>query len=668
MPTSANTRTEYTLADEDLRLVADSVPHIVWVAGRDGRTLYVNRWALEYGGSTGEVDPADDWVAAVHPDDVTDVSRAWLTASRNGAEYSIDCRLRRADGQYRWHRFRNLPLHDAEGRMVRWVATATDIHEQKELEAGLRRAQQETAHALARLEMLLSAAPVGIGFTDWDLRIVQVNATLAAMMGSEVAAELVGRPLTEVADRLWPTVGPLCRRVLSEGRPALGVEVTWVSPAAPDVVHSWLANFYPLTDDGLVIGVAMAVVDITARVEAEQFRSVVVDHMAEGLCTVDEHGTVLSVNPAAAQILGRSREELCGLPVSQAIRTLSGASEDCAVGAAVDGTQTGATTIVQPDGVTVAISYSVAPLRLGAKVGGQVIVFRDVTAEQERQRQEIESRHDQKLESLGRLSAGIAHEINTPIQFVGDNTRFLATSYQQMLDLLTVYRKCLGITGDAVEGAAPVPWEDRLRHAAEAEEEADIEYLTDEVPIAVAQSLEGIDRVASLVRAMKSFSYKDDGHPAYADINKALETTLTVARNEVKYVADVHVDLGDLPEVLCHIGDLNQVFLNLLVNAADAMRGRDGRGQVRVATRLVDGTAVVTIADDGCGIPPELHELIFEPFFTTKEVGKGTGQGLALARSVVDKHGGAISVRSAPGEGTEIVIQLPVGGRTGVRS
>ncbi|MBW6439120.1 hypothetical protein KZ829_35880 [Actinoplanes hulinensis] len=310
------------------------------------------------------------------------------------------------------------------------------------------------------------------------------------------------------------------------------------------------------------------------------------------------------------------------------------------------------------------MAYSAAPLRIGtATVGGLVVVFRDITEEQQRRQREIESRHAQKLESLDRLSAGIAHEINTPIQFVGDNTRFLAGSCQAMIDLLLVYRECLSMP----PASEPMPWQERLRRAQDAEEQADLEYLVEEVPLAVSQSLEGIERVASLVRAMKTFSYKDGGSAAYADLNEALRCTLTVARNEVTYVADVVLDLGDLPEVLCHAGDLNQVFLNLLVNAADAMRGREGRGTITVTSRRDGPDAVITIADNGSGIPPEMHKVIFEPFFTTKELGKGTGQGLPLAHAVVvDKHGGAIELSSAPGEGTTFVLRLPVDGkRTG---
>jgi C4-dicarboxylate-specific signal transduction histidine kinase len=206
-------------------------------------------------------------------------------------------------------------------------------------------------------------------------------------------------------------------------------------------------------------------------------------------------------------------------------------------------------------------------------------------------------------------------------------------------------------------------WAERTVRAQQAETKADVEYLAAEIPTAVSQSLEGIERVAALVRAMKSFSYKDTAEQSYADLNEAIRTTLTVASNEVKYVADVVLDLGELPEVMCQRGDLSQVFLNLLVNAADALADKPERGEIRISSAVAGPTVVISFVDNGSGIPEHIRQSIFDPFFTTKGVGKGTGQGLALARAVLDKHGGSIDVRSVMGEGTEFTLRLPIAGR-----
>ena len=658
-PRGGRTVADLSLSAADLRLVVDSLPHVVWVAGPDGATEYVNQWAREYLGEMID-DEYVDWVPFVHPDDIQSCGEAWLAAIRDETPYALDYRLRRADGRFRWHRFSVLPLRGAGGTVVKWVGTATDVHDRMGLEESLRQSQRATTETLGLLETLLSAAPVGIGFVDPEFRFVRLNDTLARILGHP-ARDTVGRSVADLVPALWPELEPVYRGVRDTGATVLDLEITGATAAEPDRTRSLLASFYPVRAGDRIIGIGAAVIDITQRTEAEEFRSVVMENMAEGLYTIDEDGVLTSMNRAASQMLGWDAADLLGknMTAVQLQRT------DPVPGGHLPllddegmATHSASGTMLRKDGTTIPISYSAAPLRAGGNISGTVVVFRDITALKERQRQEIATRHDQKLESLGRLSAGIAHEVNTPIQFVGDNTRFLASACREMLDLLLVYRECLsGSSGHK-------PWQERLKMATDAEQAADVDYLAEEIPLAVQQSLEGIERVASLVRAMKSFSYKDSDVASYANLNEALETTLTVARNEVKYVADVTLDLAELPDVLCHLGDLNQVFLNLLVNAADAMQGRTERGEIRVTTRAEGQTVVIGIADNGSGIPPELHQIIFEPFFTTKEVGRGTGQGLALAQAVVcDKHGGTIDVSSTPGEGTEFLIRLPVDGK-----
>ena len=288
-------------------------------------------------------------------------------------------------------------------------------------------------------------------------------------------------------------------------------------------------------------------------------------------------------------------------------------------------------------------------------VGVQAI-GRDITG---RDAAEVELRHAQKMESVGHLAAGIAHEINTPIQFVGDNTRFLQESFESFQSLLSKYQELRsGLTSGALNP-------ETLAEVVRMEEESDCTYLMGEVPQALTQTLEGVDRVATIVRAMKEFAHPEGKEMCAADLNKALQSTLTVARNELKYVADVETDFGELPLVVCNIGDLNQVFLNLLVNAAhaisDVVKGTFEKGKIRVRTRADDNTVLVTIGDTGCGIPEANRAKVFDPFFTTKEVGRGTGQGLAISRSVVvERHKGTLTFESEVGKGTVFSIRLPI--------
>lgn len=278
---------------------------------------------------------------------------------------------------------------------------------------------------------------------------------------------------------------------------------------------------------------------------------------------------------------------------------------------------------------------------------------------------ELELRQAQKLESVGRLAAGVAHEINTPVQFVSDSVHFVRDAMTDIADLLGRYRRIAAAVrgGDACDTLA--------EEVGYAEQDADLDYLLDNVPKALERSIDGLGRVATIVRSMKEFAHPDQREMSRVDLNRAIQSTLTIARNEYKYVADVVTDLGDIPFVNCHGGEINQVVLNLVVNAAhaieDKVRGTDTRGTISLRTAIDGDDVTIAITDTGGGIPDAIRDRIFDPFFTTKGVGKGTGQGLAIARSVViDKHGGNLSFQSHEGVGTTFTIRLPVAGKVRV--
>jgi PAS domain S-box-containing protein len=285
---------------------------------------------------------------------------------------------------------------------------------------------------------------------------------------------------------------------------------------------------------------------------------------------------------------------------------------------------------------------------------------------QERERIAIELRFAQKLEAVGRLAAGIAHEINTPIQYVGDSVTFLQSSVAEVESLLRAYRAAYA---GLAEGR---PTADVITDLAHLEASADPQFLSAEMPKACGRALDGVSRVARIVGAMKEFAHPDVSEQSTADLNHAIDTTLIVARSEYKYIATVETQFGAIPEVLCNVGELNQVFLNLIVNAAHAIEhaGKDAAtGRITISTAVSGPYVEIVIADNGCGIAGDNLDEIFDPFFTTKEVGKGTGQGLAIARSIViDKHGGGINVQSVLGEGSRFRLKLPITGRAKGRS
>jgi two-component system NtrC family sensor kinase len=283
----------------------------------------------------------------------------------------------------------------------------------------------------------------------------------------------------------------------------------------------------------------------------------------------------------------------------------------------------------------------------------------------ERHRLEAQLRLADRMASVGTLAAGIAHEINTPIQFVNDSVHFLRQAADDLLDCLGHVETLRHRLGDATAA----PGLDAAASAlVESADTIDLADLAEHIPKAFARCQDGLDRVSAIVKAMRVFAHPGNDVMAPSDLNQAIQSTLTIARNEYRFVADLATAFGELPPVHCLIGDINQVVLNLIVNSAHSIAqrnaGSERRGLIDIRTRCDATHAVVTIADDGIGIAPEIAPRVFEMFFTTKEVGKGTGQGLAMAWSVItEKHGGAIGFENNARGGATFTIRLPIAGR-----
>ncbi len=304
-------------------------------------------------------------------------------------------------------------------------------------------------------------------------------------------------------------------------------------------------------------------------------------------------------------------------------------------------------------------------IELAGQITHFLAVKEDITERKQSQRErdlmELHLRQAQKLESIGQLAAGIAHEINTPMQYIGDNTRFLQDAFADLRNIVRTFQHVARQLHD-LPGLSPT-----LAPPDLALQTAGLDDLLEEIPQAIEQTLQGAERVTNIVRAMKEFSHPGTDQKTPVDLNHAIASTVTVARNEWKYVADLVTDLDPLlPPVPCLPGEFNQVVLNLIVNAAhaiaDATRTNPSqKGRIAICTRRVDPFAEIRIEDSGTGIPDHIRNRIFDPFFTTKPVGQGSGQGLAIARSViVDKHGGTLTFDSVLGQGTTFLIRLPL--------
>jgi len=388
----------------------------------------------------------------------------------------------------------------------------------------------------------------------------------------------------------------------------------------------------------------------------ERFRTIF-QVAGSGMLQLDHDGRIVQANRAIQEIVGRSPAQLVGRHLVELYDPEDAPAALAGFSALARGERDRDRLEVRyprPDGSQGWLDVCTTALRDGqGRMRWAIVVAEETT---QRKQVELEVRLGQKLEAVGRLAAGIAHEINTPVQFVGDNLRFLENAFADLRTLQLDYQRTVAASADRL-GPATV---EELRAA---EAAADLGFLEEEVPGAIDQALAGVDRIATIVRAMKSFAHPPQRQRAAADLNQALRDTVMVARNQLEDVAEVELDLGDLPPVVCQLGDLNQVFLNLLMNAVDAVAETGRIGHITVRTRHLDDEVEVRIEDTGGGIPEAVRERVFDPFFTTKEVGRGTGQGLALAHAIVrDKHGGTLDFETEVGRGTAFTIRLPVAG------
>lgn len=501
----------------------------------------------------------------------------------------------------------------------------------------------------------LDTLPDAVLVTDADGRVVHVNPAFTAVSGY-TRADTLGRPGVEIVgvDALDEARRAGLDAELAAGRTWTG-EV-WL--ARQDGSRFLARSQCARMADGHTVSVFR---DITtyrqqaeaARRSASSYRTLI-EGSPDGIA-VHRGSRFVYANPSFLHCLGYAvMGDLEGAPLLEVIHP-----EDRAGVAALTTGETKTTVekrLLRRDGGVVQAELLSLPVVFDGEAA-VVLIARDLTA---RRALDTRMREMDRMVSIGTLASGIAHEINTPIQFVGDSAYFLKGACTDLLGLLDAYRRLRDVV-DA-RGWAP----DLVAELLTEEDMVDAAYLAENCPKAIARTLDGVSRVATIVRALKEFGHPGQTEMGPADLNQAIANTVTVARNEWKYVAEVETDLGDLPPVPCHVGSLNQVFLNLIVNAAhaigDVVRDSGEKGRIRIRSG-VDGDAVrVTIEDTGSGIPESVRARIFDPFFTTKEVGRGTGQGLAIARSiVVDKHGGQLTFDTTMGVGTTFHLLLPLG-------
>jgi PAS domain S-box-containing protein len=668
LDSAPDTRQEPSL--EFFRQLVESLPHNILQKDRDGRFTFVNaRFCQTVGLPRASILGKTDF--DLYPPELASKYRADDRHVMDSGETSAIFETHQSAAGKTFIQVVKTPLRDERGAVVGvqcvfWDGTERGvIEEQLHLERELLRA-------------MLDTSPDSIYFKDEHSRFLKASRSLAERVGLSDPAKMIGR--TD-ADFFGPEHASTAlfdeQRIIRGGSPVIAKTERELRL---DGQERWVTTTkMPLRDkSGVIVGTFGLSRDITelkraeAAIEArtaELHRSLarykmLVESTHAVPWEMDGASLTLSyISPQAARVFGWDAEALLGGTsfldlVFEDDRTHVRAQVEALVETQEPDRSLALDFRVHASGGRLGYARCVMTVHRDERDEPPIVrgVMLDIT---EQKKLEAGLHQSQKLESIGRLAAGVAHEINTPVQFVSDSVHFVQDA---MADLSSLIGRYQIVQRSVLDGR---PSMEAAQEASEAEAAADLDYLMENVPKALDRSLEGLDRVATIVRSMKEFAHPDQKEMTSVDLNQAIQSTLVIARNEYKYVADVEVDFGDLPLVTCHGGDVNQAVLNIIVNAAhaigDVVKGSDRRGCIRVRTHQDGDMAVIAIADTGGGIPEAIQGRLFDPFFTTKEVGRGTGQGLAIARSViVETHGGEITFDTELGRGTTFIMRLPI--------
>jgi PAS domain S-box-containing protein len=642
--------------EETYRRILTNLPDITWTVDQDRRLLYVSpkiEGLLGYSMdeiSKGELNPM---LQMIHPEDAERVATVFTKLFTAQQPYNVDFRMQKKDGTWIWVNDRATRTHLKDG-IVYTDGMLTDVTARKEADLELRSKS-------ALLEAQLDSTIDGIMVVGTDGHRILQNQRFIDMF--RLPLELVSHE-KDLAAVQWVLQ-------LMKNPESFMAKIEYLNSHAEEksrdeieFLDGTILDRYsaPVRDkQGKYYGRIWTFRDITMRRRNEDMLrtlSTVVEQSPVAVVITDPRGKISYINRKFTESTGYSLEEMLGknprilnsgyspreMYVTLWQTVLAGKEWQ------------GEFRNQKKNGEVFWESAVISPIvDENGKITHLVGMKQDIT---EQRAMESELRQAQKLEGIGQLAAGIAHEINTPTQFVTDNLTFLQDACKSFAEMLGLYREA---TNGALAAASPVAAE-MLRKA---ERNLDMEFISEEAPRAIAQSLDGARRVAHIVRAMKEFSHPDSVEKIDTDLNKAVESTITVARNEWKYVAEIETHFDEtLPPVFCNRGEVNQVILNLVVNAAHSIKDKlkeNEKGKITISTGKRGSFAEITISDTGTGIPEAIQTRIYEPFFTTKEVGKGTGQGLALAHTVVVKrHHGKIWFETKMGSGTTFFIHLPI--------
>ncbi|TWJ19458.1 PAS domain S-box protein [Geobacter argillaceus] len=661
--------TERKIAEDNVILLKDfylslfeEFPAFIWRAGTDAKCNYLNKTWLDFTGRTLEQDLGDGWAEGVHPEDRDYCLATYLEASEARRPFRMEYRLRRWDGVYRWVVNFGRPFNDFDGVFAGYIGSCYDITESREAEESLR-----------KLSRAVEQSPASIVITDVRGGIEYVNPKFTQLTGYEFEEVQGKNPRIMKSDANPPEVYEELWRAITSGREWRGELLNRKKSGERYWENVTIA---PVSDtDGVITHFLAIKEDITARKEAEEalrqsreklekhheqlsdlFLQVqqgkreweqTLDCISDLVILVDEAERVRRCNLAVVELVGKPFDDILGTDW----RTLLLAPDIETRGR----TQWSMQFYHSQSEKWFYLTYY--PIK-DDDISGAVITFHDFTELKrasealETALKELKEAHSQmlqkeKMASIGQLAAGVAHEINNPIGFVNSNLGTLDKYVGRMIEFIQAQGEALSSSASQEVGEVIASQRKKLK----------LDYIIEDSRKLIQESLDGTDRVRKIVQNLKSFSRVDESEYKRENLNNCLESTLNIVWNELKYKATVEREYGELPETRCYPQQLNQVFMNLLVNAAHAI---ESQGTITIRSWAEGADIFIAISDTGSGIPDELHSRIFEPFFTTKEVGKGTGLGLSISYDIVKKHGGEILLESVVGEGTTFTVRLPV--------
>jgi PAS domain S-box-containing protein len=526
------------------------------------------------------------------------------------------------------------------------------------------------------LQTLLDNSVDTIYFKDLESKFIRISKSQAVRFGLKNANEAIGKSDFDffAEEHAQPAFDDE-QEIIRTGNPILYKEEEEVWP---DRESNWvISTKLPLYDENKnVIGTFGVSRDVTAKKKMEELLyaekeilSTTLMSISEGVIATDNEGLITYINKRSEELTGFTSIESLDQPLSSIMKILNRKSEQInddviqllyAIEKAKKESQRFTNpTLINKCGDKLLLNTSISTIYAkNGQVVGHVVVFDDIT---ELQETETETALSQKMESIGQMASGIAHEINTPIQYVGDNLRYLQRAFTKVIEIYKMQKMQI----EKITSAQSTV--DDLQPMIDKADLKKVEWYIDEVPVSIDDALAGVERVRKIVLAMREFSHPSGKDKSFSDINKGIETTVTISRNEWKYVADIDLELEEnLPLVNCYMDEINQVVLNMIINGTHAIKdvvenNPDEKGKITIKTQSTEKNVTISITDTGTGIPENIRDRVFDPFFTTKGVGKGTGQGLFLAHNIIiNKHRGVIKIESEEGKGTTFIIEIPI--------